>query len=43
MYSLVLDGQQGDGLTALMELACTRHGRRDLLALLGPRQSQEAA
>jgi hypothetical protein len=43
MYSLVLNGQQGDGLTALMELAGTKHGRRDLLALLGPRQSQEAA
>jgi hypothetical protein len=43
MYSLVLNGLQGDGLTALLELAGTKHGRRELLALLGPRQSQEAA
>jgi hypothetical protein len=43
MYSLILDGQQEDGLTALLELAGTKHGRRDLLALLDPGQSQEAA
>ena len=43
MYSLVLDGQQGDGLTALLELTSTKQGRRDILALLGPGQSQEAA
>jgi hypothetical protein len=43
MYSLVLDGQQGDGITALLELAATKQGRLDILALLGPRQSQEAA
>jgi hypothetical protein len=43
MYSLVLDGQQGDGLAALLELASTKQGRRDILALLGPPQSQEAA
>jgi hypothetical protein len=43
MYSLILDGQQGDGLTALLGLAGTKYGRRDLLALLEPGQSQEAA
>lgn len=43
MYSLVLDGHQGDGITALLELAATKQGRLDILALLGPRQSQEAA
>ena len=43
MYSLILNGQQGDGLTALLELAGTKQGRRDILALLGPRPSQEAA
>jgi hypothetical protein len=43
MYSLILEGQQGDGITALLELAGTKHGRRELLALLAPRQSQEAA
>jgi hypothetical protein len=43
MYCLILNGQQGDGLTALLELAGTKQGRRDILALLGPRPSQEAA
>jgi hypothetical protein len=43
MYSLVLNGQHGEGLTALLELTSTKQGRRDILALLGPGQSQEAA
>jgi hypothetical protein len=43
MYSLVLDGPRADGITALLELAGTKQGRRDILALLGPPQSQEAA
>ena len=43
MYSLELDGQQGEGLTALLELASTKLGRRNLLALLGHGQSKEAA
>jgi hypothetical protein len=43
MYSLVLNGQQADGITALLELAGTKQGRRDILALLGPPQSQAAA
>jgi hypothetical protein len=43
MYSLVLNGQQGDGITALLELVGSKQGRRDILALLGPPQSQEAA
>lgn len=43
MYSLILQGQQGDGITALLELAGTKQGRREFLALLAPSQSQEAA
>lgn len=43
MYSLVLDGRQGNGLAAILELAGTKQGRRDLLTVLGPAQSQEAA
>ena len=43
MYSLELNGQQGEALTRLLELAGTKQGRRDILALLGPQPSQEAA
>ena len=37
MYLLVLNGPEGGGLTALLKLASTRQGRRDLLQLLSPR------
>ena len=42
-YFLVLDGPQGGGLKALLELASTRQGRRGILQLLGPGQSQNSA
>jgi hypothetical protein len=42
MYSLVLNGPQGEVLTALVKLASTRQGRRDILELFGPEQSQTA-
>jgi DNA-binding MarR family transcriptional regulator len=42
MYFLVLEGPQGGGLTALVKLASTRQGRREILQLLGPGQSQTA-
>ena len=31
MYLLVLDGPEGGGLSALLKLASTRQGRRDIL------------
>ena len=37
MYLLVLNGPEGGGVTALLKLASTRQGRRDLLQLLSPR------
>ena len=40
MYALVLDGPQGGGLTALLKLASTRHGRHDILLALRPAQSR---
>src|SRR5450432_4687947 len=36
MYSLELNGQQGEGLARLLELAGTKQGRRDLLEVLAP-------
>lgn len=39
MYLLVLNGPQGGGLTALLQLASTREGRREILRLLGPKGS----
>jgi|GEM_PF-2354826 hypothetical protein len=42
MYSLELNGQQGEGLARLLELAGTKQGRRDLLEVLAPRQSQQS-
>jgi hypothetical protein len=42
MYILVLDGPQGGGLTALLKLASTRQGRREILQLLGTGQPQTA-
>lgn len=36
MYLLVLDGPQGGGLTALLKVASTRQGRREILELLAP-------
>jgi hypothetical protein len=42
MYLLVLDGAQGGGLKALMELASTRQGRRNTLQFLDPGRSQTA-
>ena len=42
MYLLVLEGPQGKVLMALLELASTRQGRREILQLLGPGQSQTA-
>lgn len=42
MYLLVLDGPQGGGLTALLKLASTRQGRREILQLLGTGQPQTA-
>lgn len=41
MYLLVLDGPKGGGLTALLKLASTRQGRRDVLQLLDPGGSKE--
>lgn len=38
MYLLLLNGPQGEGLTALLKLAATRQGRRDILELLGPQK-----
>lgn len=40
LYLLVLNGPQGGGLRALLELASTRQGRRSVLQLLGPVRSQ---
>lgn len=42
MYLLVLNGPQGGGLTTLLQLASTRQGRRNILEVLGPEQSQAA-
>lgn len=36
LYLLVLDGPQGGGLKALLELASTREGRRSILNVLEP-------
>lgn len=36
MYILVLDGPQGEGLTALLQLASTWQGRQSILSALGP-------
>lgn len=41
MYLLVLDGPKGGGLTALLKLASTRQGRRDLLQILDPGGAKE--
>ena len=43
LYVLVLDGPQGGGLTALLKLASTRHGRQDILELLDHGQSETAS
>lgn len=40
MYLLVLNGPQGGGLVEVLRLASTRQGRRDLLQVLAPPQSQ---
>lgn len=42
MYVLSLKGPAGGGLKALLELACTRNGRRDILKFLDRGQSQPA-
>jgi DNA-binding MarR family transcriptional regulator len=39
MYLLVLEGPRKDGIRALLELASTRQGRRDILELLDPRRA----
>ena len=43
MYVLLLNGPLGDGLKAILRLACTRGGRRDILNILDRGQSQPAA
>lgn len=40
MYLLVLDGPQGDDLMALLKVASTRQGRREVLNMLGPGQTE---
>jgi hypothetical protein len=42
MYVLVLNGPEDGGLAALLKLASTRRGRRDILQILGPGRSQTA-
>jgi DNA-binding MarR family transcriptional regulator len=37
MYSLVLEGPQGQGLRALLAIASTREGRREIVELLDSR------
>ena len=36
MYQLVLEGEDGGGLNALLRMASTREGRRDILQVLAP-------
>ena len=36
MYLLVLDGDESGGLKALLKIASTREGRRDILQVLAP-------
>jgi len=43
MYLLVLDGQHRGPLKALLDLACTHQGRRDILQLLIPDRSDPSA
>ena len=40
LYVLILHGPQGGGLTSLLNLASTRQGRQEILALLGPVRSE---
>lgn len=40
MYLLVLDGPRGGDLKALIEVASTRQGRREIVEMLAPRPSQ---
>lgn len=42
LYVLTLNGPEGGGLRAILELASTRPGRQQILALLGPGQSGAA-